>query len=414
MKVMSEVGPIFSALWRSRAALILICLQIALTLAIVCNALNIISMRFRLMERPSGMNETDTFIVSSNGFGAKFDVNATTNVDMAMLRHLPGVVAAAPAVTVPLSGDGWTEDVYQTNAQRQPTSDDVAVYFTDDHGLDAYGVTLVAGRNFTAQEVSARDEHDAVWPAGVIISQALAQRLFPGEPAPGKQFYIDRKARVTVLGVIARLQAADAHHSNVSGDPDIVEYSIVVPQIFSSGNDSMYLVRSEPGRRDELMNTVESKLAASNPSRAVESLKTIQSLREHVYREDRAMMLILTVVALALLCVTAMGIAGLANFWVTQRRKQIGIRRALGAARGDILRHFQTENFIITTLGLILGSGLSYALSLWLVAASVAVLLPWYYVPVGFFCLWILGQIAVFGPALNASRVPPAIATKSD
>jgi putative ABC transport system permease protein len=311
-----------------------------------------------------------------------------------------------------MSGDGWTEDVYLTNTQKRPTSDDVAVYFTDDHGLDAYGVALVAGRNFTPEEVSARDERDDVWPAGVIISQALAQRLFPGESAPGKQFYIDRKARVTVLGVIARLQAADAHHTNVRGDPDIVEYSIFVPQIFSSGSDSMYLVRAEPGRRDALMSVVESKLAASNPSRAVEGLKTVQSLRDRTYREDRAMMLILGGVALALLGITAMGIAGLANFWVTQRRKQIGIRRALGAARGDILRHFQTENFIVTTLGLILGSGLSYALSFWLVADSAAVLLPWYYVPIGFVCLWILGQVAVLGPALNASRVPPAIATK--
>ena len=81
--------------------------------------------------------------------------------------------------------------------------------------------------------------------------------------------------------------------------------------------------------------------------------------------------------------------------------------------RFDILRYFQTENFIITTLGLIAGGVLAYALSLWMMQAYQAPRLPWYYVPVGFVCLWLLGQLAVLGPALRASRVPPAVATRS-
>jgi len=68
-------------------------------------------------------------------------------------------------------------------------------------------------------------------------------------------------------------------------------------------------------------------------------------------------------VCLALLIVTALGITGLASFWVAQRRKQIGIRRALGATRGDILRYFQSENFLIVTFGIALGIVLAFAIN---------------------------------------------------
>src|SRR4029079_15503843 len=119
-------------------------------------------------------------------------------------------------------------------------------------------------------------------------------------------------------------------------------------------------------------------------------------------------------VILCLLSITALGIVGMASFWVTQRTKQIGTRRALGATRGSILRYFLTENFLITTGGLVLGAFLSYGLSLWLMShVQDAQLLPWHYLPIGFVCLWLLGQLAVLGPATRASRVLPAIATRS-
>ncbi len=68
-----EIRPIISSLMRSKVAMILIGLQVALTLAIVCNALFIISQRLELMNRPSGMNEADTFAFGSSGFGQGYD-----------------------------------------------------------------------------------------------------------------------------------------------------------------------------------------------------------------------------------------------------------------------------------------------------------------------------------------------------
>ncbi|MEN6540188.1 MAG: FtsX-like permease family protein, partial [Mizugakiibacter sp.] len=222
-------------------------------------------------------------------------------------------------------------------------------------------------------------------------------------------FYIDDPRTTpptTVVGVVDRLQEPWV-------DSKEIEYSVLRPQHLPYGNSSTYLVRAEPGRRDEVMKQVEDKLAAANPSRIVRGLKSVESVRAEAYAADRAMALILGAVIVALLTITALGIVGMASFWVTQRTKQIGTRRALGATQFDILRYFLTENFLITTLGLLVGAVLTYAFNVWLMTHYESPRLPWHYVPVGFLCLWALGQIAVLGPATRASRVPPAVATRS-
>jgi len=117
--------------------------------------------------------------------------------------------------------------------------------------------------------------------------------------------------------------------------------------------------------------------------------------------------------ALGLLFVTALGIAGLANFWVQQRTRSIGIRRAIGATRSDILRYFQTENFLIVTGGIVLGGVLAVALNLLLMTHYELPRLPLWYLPIGALALWSLGQLAVLSPALRAARVPPVVATRS-
>jgi len=121
----------------------------------------------------------------------------------------------------------------------------------------------------------------------------------------------------------------------------------------------------------------------------------------------------LVIVCVALLVVTALGIVGLASFWVAQRTKQIGVRRALGATRGQILRYFQAENFILATLGIVIGMLLAYAINQLLMGKYELPRLPAIYLPVGALVLWLLGQASVFGPARRAAAVPPAVATRS-
>ncbi|MFO7340384.1 MAG: FtsX-like permease family protein, partial [Lysobacteraceae bacterium] len=127
----------------------------------------------------------------------------------------------------------------------------------------------------------------------------------------------------------------------------------------------------------------------------------------------RSMAWLLGTVCVALLLVTALGIIGLASFWVQQRTKQIGVRRALGATRGQILRYFQTENFLLATVGILLGMVLAFAINQVLMGRYDLARLPLWYLPVGAVLLWGLGQLAVLPPARRAASIPPATATRS-
>ena len=87
--------------------------------------------------------------------------------------------------------------------------------------------------------------------------------------------------------------------------------------------------------------------------------------------------------------------------------------RSTGATRGQILRYFQTENFIIVTVGVVLGMMLAYGINQWLMGKYELPRLPWLYLPLGALALWLLGQLAVLGPAWRAMAISPAIATRS-
>ena len=401
-----EIRPILSALMRSKVSMILIGVQVALTLAIVCNALFIIGQRLDDMNRPSGMNEDDTFYISSSGFGQGFDAQAMIREDLALLRQMPGVASAAPTNTVPMSQGGWSSGLSLQPNQKNSTAD-TAIYIVDDKGLETFGVKLIAGRDFKPEEVTDIKFGDSLRPSAIIVTQTVARQMFPDGDALGKAVYLNEDPPTsTIVGIVERTQQPWMNSASV-------ENSTFVPAFMPYGNSSRYLIRAEPGRRDEVMKAVEQQLAESNSSRIIGRVRTIEETRKEANAGDRAMAIILSAVIFSLLAITALGIVGMASFWVAQRTRQIGTRRALGASRSDILRYFQTENFIITTFGLIVGAILAYAFSLWMMQAYQSPRLPWYYVPVGFLCLWALGQLAVLGPAMRASRVPPAVATRS-
>jgi putative ABC transport system permease protein len=121
----------------------------------------------------------------------------------------------------------------------------------------------------------------------------------------------------------------------------------------------------------------------------------------------------LIAVSALLLLITCSGIVGMASLWVTQRRKQIGVRRALGARRLDILRYFVMENFLITSGGVFGGVLLGVALNQLLVSKLEMARLPVGYLASGAAVFWLLGVIAVYGPAWRAASISPASATRS-
>jgi putative ABC transport system permease protein len=224
-------------------------------------------------------------------------------------------------------------------------------------------------------------------------------------------FYSWGNEPTRVVGVIERLvRVRDSREEYANYETSMI-FPVRMP--YDSGR---FIIRvDDPSRRDEVLKAATKILREGINNRIVieKDSKTLEKMRHNFYRQDQSMAWLLVAVCVALLVVTALGIVGLASFWVQQRTKQIGVRRALGATRGQILRYFQTENFLLATLGIVIGMLLAYAINQMLMSKYELPRLPLFYLPVGAIALWLLGQIAVFWPARRAASVPPAIATRS-
>ncbi len=399
-----ELRPILSAMLRNKTGAILVGLQIALTLAVVANAVAIIMTRVEKIGRPPGIDSDNLIFVQSYGFGPDYDQRSTVDNDLRVLRSLPGVVSASPISQIPMSGGGSA-----TNLGPEQTREKVTIntnhFSVDEHGVEALGVKLIAGRNFTQSEIQFNpDPNSSDFVPFVILNRDAAKAIFGTEDVVGKTVY-DLSRSAVVIGVMENMLG-----SWVGWDK--LTQVMLTPRI-EAGPLSRYVVRAEPGRRDALIAEIEQKLSNSNPNRAITYVRSHTQIKERSYRADSRMVAFLSVLIGLMVSVTALGIVGLASFHVNVRRKQIGTRRAVGARRIDIIRYFMLENWLLTTGGVVAGSILAFVFGQWLSSAYSLPRLPPMYVIGGVVLLWVLGQLAAFVPARRAAAIPPALATRT-
>jgi putative ABC transport system permease protein len=400
--------PILSAMRRNKFGAILIATQMAVTLAFLANALTLIEQRLAWSARPTGVDETDVFVVSTDAIDHPNDPAARQEADLVALRSLSGVRDAYVTNDYPLQGGGWAETVDLTADQKTPSAL-TAYYFGDEHALDTLGLTLVSGRNFRADEVSVRTENDVPHASGYIVTKQLAMKLFPAGNALGQSIYTENTAAPSpIIGIVDRLQGPYTAATGLVST--FAENSVLVPYR-PVGESSRYIVRVQPGRLAPVMKSAEQRLLEIDGDRILRT-RSMAELRIQAYRGARGLIVLLSAVCAALVVVTAFGIVGMTSYWVAQRRQQIGIRRALGATRRAILRYFQTENFLIAAAGALCGIVFAIGLNLWMVRSFEMVRMDNSRAIGGAVAMLLLGQIAVLWPALRAASVPPALATR--
>jgi len=402
-----QIRPILAALRRHKAGTILIALQIALTLAIVCNALFIVHERVERVRRTTGMNEANIVAVQNLYVGSPSTYLPLMKTDLQALRSMPGVEDAYVTNAYPLRRGGWS-----TTAQRNPDGGkdgaQSALYFGDEHTLATLGVKLIAGRNFTSGEITSFDRNQEPAPAQIIVTKALADKLFPEGNALGKSVYYVKGRPSTIIGIVEKLTVPWI-------DTDFIDNVTIMPMMLDSGYQH-FVIRTKPGQQDAVFKSVANTLYGVNRMRVLpekNGVRTFEMVRAAAYEADRGMAVLMSVVCGVLLAITAAGIVGLSSFWVGQRRKQIGVRRALGARKSDILGYFMTENFLIALAGVVVGVVLALGMNQWMLTQFEMQRLSFTYVLVGVVVLLGLGQAAVFAPALRASRVSPVEATRS-
>ncbi len=408
-----EIKPILSALMRNKTGPILVALQVALSLAILANALHVVNERREVAARPSGLlDEAATFyfnVRNLNSDGPE-QMLATMKREADVLRAVPGVVSVANVSQMPISGSGSSNSVALDRRQSRESAI-ASIYISGDSLVKTFGLKIVEGRDFLPHEmVDINENENRDLPKQLIISKALADKLWPGASAIGKTLYFgtgEDAQGTQVVGVVERLQSA---HGDVG---ERGEWSAITPARLYGNPGALYAVRAEAGQRDRVMKEAEEALRKSSATPMILEAKTVTDDRQKRYRGDVALSWMLITVSVLLLLITCSGIVGMASLWVTQRRKQIGVRRALGARKIDILRYFITENVMITSAGVFGGVLLGLGLNHLLVTRLEMARLPAEYLIGGAVVFWALGILAAYGPAWRAASISPATATRS-
>ncbi|MET0330989.1 MAG: FtsX-like permease family protein [Dyella sp.] len=398
---------------------LLLALQVAMACAILCNVLFLAWQRLEPMLADSGMDEANLILVdnvySSKGAFSPAQLQAV----VLALRQAPGVASVSPAFGLPMVTSGLVDFALQG-----PTGVKVGTNGYFGEGLvKTLGLKLTAGRDFLPGEYldwgvgyeGAKQDEAATRP--IIITQSLATQLF-GSTQPLGQLLSDPgdkqgKTHYQVIGVVAHLlrnQLSLANHGRAD-NTILVSYRLAGGYMLSFG------VRSQPAMRELALagvrKAVERELRTMMGVDAQPKISFYAERRAAAFKNDRAVLWLFGGVIAAVVVVVLLGIMGLSGFWVQQRTRQIGIHRALGARRGDVLRHFLLENALITAVGIALGMGLAFLGNRLLMAHYELPSLPWGYLPLGALLMLALGQLAVLSPALRASNVPPVVATRS-
>lgn len=407
-----DIFPILATLKRHKTAAGLIVLQVALTCAIVCNALFLISQRLERINEPSGIVESELVVMGVSGLSRSQDPDATTRADLQALRALPGVKSVALMNQIAYADNFWGSSIRLKPERPGPGESSVgaANYIGSEGWLQTLGLKLVAGRDFNADEYQDQtvvDEAASPIVPAIILNAALAKRLFPNGDAVGQSVYVFGPEPIRVVGVVERLVSPQP-----GGTKEEQSNSMVLP-IRPNFRGGSYLLRTEPAARDSVLVAATAAILKNDGRRIVRNKLLLSDMRKKYYQQDVNMAWLMGGVCIALLAVTAFGIVGLASFWVQQRTRMIGTRRAMGATRSQILRYFQAENFLLTSVGIILGMLAAYGISLLLMRNYELPRLPVLYLPAGAIALWALGQFAVWTPARRAAALPPVAALRA-
>ncbi|WP_293714263.1 ABC transporter permease [Stenotrophomonas sp. UBA7606] len=405
------MNPLFASMRRQPLMPWLIGLQIAVACAILCNTLFLLAQQAGPLLIDDGIADKEIIIVDQvlRPDGNWSAAQATAGAKA--LAHIPGVTRATAVVGAPMRET--LTMVYDLKPANGPTVE--VSGFLGNHLIDTLGLQLSRGRDFLDDEYSDLQlgDDDAASTTPIIITEALARTLFDGDPVGRTLSGDDGSGHYVVVGVVAHL----LRYQLSELDDGKAEHAILLPRRPAGLPLLSFVVRATPQQRDAVIKAIPGVLQDSYRAQMARGFKPVvasyEELRSNGLRQRRAAVWLLLAVNLVVATITLIGIASLSGYWIQQRTRQIGIRRALGATRSQVLRHFLAENLLLTLVGLAIGLVLALLINQWLMQHYELPRLPWTYLLAAGGLMLVLGQAAVAAPAQRAAQLPPASATRN-
>jgi putative ABC transport system permease protein len=402
--------PIISALFKShKSAAFLVALEFAVTCAVLCNAIFLVSESVARMNLETGVDSKHIVWVDigdvDNARPAALK-QADSRGDIAALARMPGVVSVAEIGTLPLSGAASTAKLSAGRDGNAVSVSGVCLYPATVDAARALNLKLVEGRDFAPSD--AVDYSDQTPPRGAaIVTEALARRLWPQGDALGRVVYGgDGKYAAVVVGVVERLLKANVTDSASANDS-------ILFAVDPGFEGAVFAIRSNSEDLDRLVTQVPGTLATVRADRIVVHNEPLGETISNYFRQDRQLVGTLVAASTLLVLIAAMTVGALASYWVQQRQVSIGIRRALGASRADIVVMFLGENLLVVGTGVLVGVLGALFLNRAIMSMYEVGVLSLPAVLIAALLLLILGQIATLIPVVRGSLMAPINAIRS-
>ncbi len=319
-----------------------------------------------------------------------------------MLRRvsaLPGIESAGIADMLPLDRNRTWGLIAVGSVDSKDRDDGALVYLVTPGYIPTMRMHLRAGRDFAWSDTP--DTQHVV-----IINEAAARREWPGQDPIGKMANGVEKNPVRVIGVVA-----DVHESSLESASSPEVY---IPMTQNSDTEGATLVVRSRVTPESLASSVLVALRSLNPGQPATEFKPLQGLVDHAVSPRRFFVLLVTIFAGLGVLLAALGIYGVISYSVTQKTQEIGVRMALGATNGRVMRDVLVGTLRLTLAGIALGTAASLAVSR-LIGSLLFSTSPWdartFLAMV--FTLATVALVSGYFPARRASRVSPMTALRN-
>src|SRR5215475_12690850 len=383
--------------------------EVALTLALLVGAGLLVRSFWRLQRVDPGFRTDHLLTLRVTLWGSKYRQGAQAVSFYEQLQErlaaLPGVVSASATSDIMLRRLATSASFTIENRPRDPN--ELALELPFDRAQPNYfqtmGVQLLKGRAFTAQ-----DSRDT--PRVAIVNETFVKRYFPNEDPVGKRFTFGGggpNARwITIVGVVR----------------DTKRQGLDQPVRIESW---MPLAQMPAGSMDVVLRTIGDPLALSNAVREavwsldrdlpIPSIRTMEQILSERVAQRRLNMLLLGLFAMVALILAAVGVYGVMNYAVTQRTHEIGVRMALGAQTGDVLRIVVRQGMLLVLVGVVIGLIATFILTRLMATLLFGVSAT---DPITFAAIAVLmlgvALAACYIPARRAAKVDPMIALRCE
>jgi putative ABC transport system permease protein len=402
-----NIKALFKSLLLRKFTTGLLILQLSITLGLLVNSSILAFDTKHKIAQKTGLDNDNILIISTHptsGNYRDFDYyRSIATQDMAKLSQLPGVNSVSVTNQLPIATRGMLTNIHDLDNPEQEKTDkylqDVKYILTQEHLADAMGFIMLEGRFLTKDD---QLDFGSEEKRNIVITESLKRALYGEESAIGQE-----TNNGFIVGVI----------KDIILDPTLPadkQYGLFVNTIMEFiFVGRFYILNVEPQQMASVRSQVSETILAVQAERDIFRVFTMEERLKRFYRDDKGLADLFLLLCGLMLFITAISSYAYSQFHVSRQQKFIGIRRALGARKKDILFYVLTENWLVYSLGCMLGGivaiGFNILLSQYITLSKPDITL--FLLATG--VIFISGTVATWFPAVKTSNIPPVIATKT-